>query len=233
MFSLTLPGGKRAFDSLSEQEILGLAISSEEDDARIYLAYADQLRAAYPQSAKVFEDMAEVEHTHRNMLIEMHRDRFGDRIPLIRREHVRGFYERKPDWLRKNLTLDQIREEAMRMEEGAFRFYQAAAQRTSDAGIRKLLGDLAMAEQGHEEIATMLGEKHLSEDAVAAEDETKKRQFVLCAAGPRRPNGRFGLDACANFRSRLRHRKHVVDLSDRFVGLGRCGYIHGLHRSRP
>ncbi|MBX9469637.1 MAG: VIT1/CCC1 transporter family protein [Rhizobium sp.] len=184
MFSLSLSGGKRPFDELSEQEILALAISSEEDDARIYLAYADQLREAYPQSAKVFEDMAEVEHTHRNMLIEMHRDRFGERIPLIRREHVRGFYDRKPDWLRKNLTLDQIREETMQMEEGAYRFYHEAAQHTSDAGIRKLLGDLAMAEQGHEEIATMLGDRHLPEDARATEDETKKRQFILTYVQP-------------------------------------------------
>jgi len=118
------------------------------------------------------------------MLIGMHRDRFGERIPLIRREHVQGFYDRKPDWLRKNLTLDQIRAEALRMEEGAYRFYHEAAQRTSDAATRKLLGDLAMAEQGHEEIATMLGEKHLPEDAVAAEDETKKRQFILTYVQP-------------------------------------------------
>jgi rubrerythrin len=118
MFGLSLSAGKRSFDSLSEQEILGLAISSEEDDARIYLAYADQLRATAPQSAKVFEDMAEVENTHRNMLIEKHREHFGERIPLIRREHVRGFYDRKPDWLRKNLTLDQIRTEAQGMEQG-------------------------------------------------------------------------------------------------------------------
>ena len=184
MFSLSLKGGKRPFNQLSEQEILALAISSEEDDARIYLAYADQLRAQYPQSAKVFEDMAEVEHTHRNMLIEMHRDRFGERIPLIRREHVQGFYDRKPDWLRQNQTLDQIRDEAMRMEEGAYRFYHEAAQHTSDAGIRKLLGDLAMAEQGHEEIATMLGDRHLPEDVRETEDETKKRQFILTYVQP-------------------------------------------------
>ena len=184
MFGLSLSGSKRAFDSLSEQEILGLAISSEEDDARIYLAYADQLRASAPQSAKVFEDMAEVEHTHRNMLIEKHREHFGERIPLIRREHVRGFYERKPDWLRKNLTLDQIRTEAQGMEQGAYRFYIAAAQRTSDAGIRKLLGDLALAEQGHELVAGMLTEKHLTEEAKTEEDDAKKRQFVLTYVQP-------------------------------------------------
>jgi erythrin-vacuolar iron transport family protein len=184
MFGLSLSAGKRSFDSLSEQEILGLAISSEEDDARIYLAYADQLRATAPQSAKVFEDMAEVENTHRNMLIEKHREHFGERIPLIRREHVRGFYDRKPDWLRKNLTLDQIRTEAQGMEQGAYRFYIAAAQRTSDAGIRKLLGDLALAEQGHELVAGMLTEKHLTEEAKSEEDEVKNRQFILTYVQP-------------------------------------------------
>lgn len=175
---------KRSFDSLSEQEILGLAISSEEDDARIYLAYADQLRADFPQSSKVFEDMAEVEHTHRNLLIDMHRDRFGERIPLIRREHVRGFYDRKPDWLRKNQTLEQIRTEAERMEEGAARFYRQAMMRTSDAGIRKLLGDLAVAEEGHGEVAAMLEEKHVSGEARAEEDNTVRRQFILTYIQP-------------------------------------------------
>ncbi|MBO3758662.1 iron exporter MbfA [Ciceribacter sp. L1K22] len=177
-------GSKRPFDSLSEQEILGLAISSEEDDARIYLAYADQLRDAYPGSAKVFEDMAEVEHTHRSMLIDMHRRRFGDRIPLIRREHVRGFYDRKPDWLRQNQSLDQIRSEAELMEEGAARFYREAAKRTSDAETRKLLGDLALAEEGHEETARMLGERHAPEDVRAEEDETSRRQFILTYVQP-------------------------------------------------
>ncbi|WP_454748617.1 iron exporter MbfA [Ciceribacter selenitireducens] len=175
---------KRPFSSLSEQEILALAISSEEDDARIYLAYADQLREQYPQSAKVFEDMAEVEHTHRNQLIDMHRQRFGERIPLIRREHVSDFYDRKPDWLRANQSLDQIRAEAETMEQGAYRFYMAAAQRTTDAQTRKLLGDLALAEQGHEEIASMLGERHTPEDVKAEEDASAHRQFVLTYVQP-------------------------------------------------
>ena len=184
MLARLFSSSKRPFSSLSDQEILALAISSEEDDARIYLAYADQLREQYPQSAKVFEDMAEVEHTHRNQLIEMHRQRFGERIPLIRREHVSGFYERKPDWLRANQSLDQIRAEAETMEQGAYRFYIAAAQRTTDAQTRKLLGDLALAEQGHEEIASMLGERHTPEDVKAEEDASAHRQFVLTYVQP-------------------------------------------------
>ncbi|GEO83753.1 MULTISPECIES: iron exporter MbfA [Alphaproteobacteria] len=184
MLARLLSSSKRSFFSLSEQEILALAISSEEDDARIYLAYADQLRAQYPKSAKVFEDMAEVEHTHRNQLIEMHRQRFGERIPLIRREHVRGFYDRKPDWLRANQSLEQIRAEAETMEQGAFRFYTEAIQRTSDASTRKLLGDLALAEQGHEEIASMLIERHTPEDVKEEENESARRQFVLTYVQP-------------------------------------------------
>ncbi len=184
MLARFFSSSKRPFSSLSEQEILALAISSEEDDARIYLAYADQLREQYPQSAKVFEDMAEVEHTHRNQLIDMHRLRFGERIPLIRREHVSDFYDRKPDWLRANQSLDQIRTEAETMEQGAYRFYIAAAQRTTDAQTRKLLGDLALAEQGHEEIASMLGERHTPEDVKAEEDASAHRQFVLTYVQP-------------------------------------------------
>ncbi|MBW8319948.1 MAG: hypothetical protein K0M49_20305 [Arenimonas sp.] len=184
MLARFFTSSKRPFSSLNDQEILALAISSEEDDARIYLAYADQLREQYPQSAKVFEDMAAVEHTHRNNLIEMHRQRFGERIPLIRREHVNGFYDRKPDWLRANQSLDQIRAEAELMEKGAYRFYLAAAQRTSDAATRKLLGDLALAEQAHEETASMLGERHTPEDVKAEEDQSAHRQFVLTYVQP-------------------------------------------------
>ncbi|AJD39642.1 ferritin-like protein [Rhizobium gallicum bv. gallicum R602sp] len=175
---------KRSFKSLSEQEILALAIASEEDDARIYRAYADQLKAAYPASAQVLEDMAEVENTHRKSLIEIHRERFGERIPLIRREHVQGFYERKPDWLRKNLSLEAVRQEAETMEEQAYRFYVEAAKQTSDASTRQLLGDLALAEQGHEDIARMLGDKHTPEGVKDAEDDTARRQFVLTYVQP-------------------------------------------------
>ncbi|NHT74717.1 rubrerythrin family protein [Rhizobiaceae bacterium CRRU44] len=175
---------RRAFDSLSEQEILALAISSEEDDARIYLAYADHLRAAYPASAKVFEDMATVEHTHRNMLIDMHRRRFGERIPLIRREHVSGFIRQKPDWLQRSLTLDQMRREAEAMERQAQNFYHEAAKRVVDAETRKLLGDLALAEEGHEDIARMLGARHAPKDVKASEDDTARRQFVLTYVQP-------------------------------------------------
>jgi rubrerythrin len=179
-----IPAARRSFDSLTEEEILALAIGAEEEDARIYQAYADNLRGRYPESAKVFEDMAEVEQTHKNMLIEMFRSRFGDRIPLIRREHVRGFYARKPDWLVRNLSLDTIREQAEAMEQQAFRFYTEAAKRVSDASTRRLLGDLALAEQGHEDIARMLEEKHVGEEERSEEDQTAHRQFILTYVQP-------------------------------------------------
>lgn len=184
MLRSLLPRSKRPFASLTEQEILALAISSEEDDARIYRSYADHLRAKFPQSAKVFADMAEVEQAHRNMLIGMHQARFGEFIPLIRREHVSGFYERKPDWLVKNLPLEKIRAQAEEMEQQAIRFYEEAIKHVTDASTRKLLGDLAEAERAHEDIATMLDGKHLSDDAKSEEEQTAKRQFLLTYIQP-------------------------------------------------
>ena len=184
MLTRILPSSRRPFSSLSEEEILALAIASEEEDARIYLGYADGLKGQYPASAKVFEDMAEVEQTHKNLLIEIFRTRFGERIPLIRREHVQGFYARKPVWLRKNLPLETARTEAEAMEQQAARFYREATKRVSDASTRKLLGDLALAEEGHEDIARMLTERHVSEEARGEENETARRQFILTYVQP-------------------------------------------------
>ena len=184
MLSRFFNGGRRDFDSLSEQEILALAISSEEDDARIYLAYADGLREEFPASAKIFEEMAAEENTHRDRLIELHKKRFGDRIPLIRRDHVRGYYERKPDWLVRPLGIEKVRGQAAEMERQAHRFYLAAAQRTEDADTRKLLGELALAESGHESTAKELEAKH-TPDAVREEEEGhERRQFILTYVQP-------------------------------------------------
>lgn len=176
--------GRRPFSSLSEQEILGLAISSEEDDARIYLAYADHLRDAFPASARVFEEMAEEENEHRNRLIARHKERFGDRIPLIRRDHVRGFYQRKPDWLMTTLPVEKIRTMAEEMENQAHRFYLEAARRTSDADTRQLLGDLALAEKGHETLARRLGIEHTPDEVKDEEDASARRQFILTYVQP-------------------------------------------------
>ncbi|MDA7429358.1 rubrerythrin family protein [Primorskyibacter aestuariivivens] len=175
---------RRRFSDLSEQEVLALAISSEEDDAQIYRMYAERLREDFPDSASVFDGMAEEEDGHRQRLIELHRARFGDVIPLIRREHVAGYYARRPVWLVENLGLERIRSEAAAMERDAERFYLEAAKRTSDADTRKLLGDLAAAEAGHQNSAERLEEKHLDGDARDDEEETAKRQFVLTWVQP-------------------------------------------------
>lgn len=175
---------RRRFADLSEQEILALAISSEEDDGRIYRSYADRLRGQYPASAAVFDGMAVEEDGHRQRLIDLHRTRFGEVIPLIRREHVAGFYARRPVWLAETLSLDTIRGEAQAMERAAEDFYSRAAARTTDAATRKLLGDLAAAEASHERHADALEDKHLTEDARSSEDQAAKRQFILTWVQP-------------------------------------------------
>ena len=175
---------RRQFKDLSEQEVLALAISSEEDDARIYRSYAEMLRADFPDSARVFDGMAVEEDGHRQALISAHRIRFGEVIPLIRREHVAGFYARRPVWLMQNLGLERIREEAEVMERDAARFYLEAANRSSDAGTRKLLGDLAAAEAGHESRAATLTAENLDSDSRSDEDRLAHRQFVLTWVQP-------------------------------------------------
>ncbi len=175
---------RRRFADLTDQEVLALAISSEEDDARIYRSYGEQLRADFPASAAVFDGMAQEEDGHRQRLIDLHRMRFGEVIPLIRREHVAGFYARNPVWLTRNLGLDRIRTEAKAMETAARDFYERAAARTPDAATRKLLGDLAAAEAGHERKADHLTDTHLTDDARGTEDGTARRQFVLTWVQP-------------------------------------------------
>ncbi|MDW3118234.1 MAG: ferritin family protein [Roseovarius pacificus] len=181
-----IPGvsSRRRFSDLNEQEILALAISSEEDDAQIYRNYAERLRADYPDTAMVFDGMATEEDSHRRVLIDLHDSRFGGVIPLIRREHVAGFYARRPVWLMENLGIERIRAEAEAMERDAEAFYHKAAQRTADAATRKLLGDLAAAEAGHQDRATELEAEHLDDDARAAEERTAHRQFLLTWVQP-------------------------------------------------
>ena len=182
--SLISYAGKRRFDDLTEQEILALAISSEEEDGQIYSAYAERLRGAFPATAAVFEGMAAEENQHRHRLIEVYQRRFGDFIVPIRREHVAGYYTRRPVWLVTNLDLDTIRREASDMERQAHDFYVTAAGRSTDAATRKLLGDLAAAEAGHEAKAEHLEEKHLGDGQREEEDFAARRQFVLTWVQP-------------------------------------------------
>lgn len=184
MFARFLNFRKRRFDSLSEQEILALAISSEEDDGRIYQTYADGLKQDFPDTAKIFSEMAEEENEHRRWLIELHQKKFGDVIPLIRREHVRGFYERKPLWLVKPYGISEIRKQAAEMEAQACRFYSAAAKQTSDAAIRKLMGDLARAEAAHISTAMSAEKAHTPQSVKDEEQAAEHKQFVLTYVQP-------------------------------------------------
>ena len=181
-----IPGfpSRRRFADLTEQEVLALAISSEEDDARIYRTYAERLRADYPASALVFDGMAVEEDGHRQRLIDLHVLRFGTVIPLLRREHVAGFYARRPIWLTENLGLERIREEARAMEHQAAEFYHRAASVAQDANTRKLLGDLAAAETAHETHAEGLEAQHLDPASREGEDKAAHRQFILTWVQP-------------------------------------------------
>jgi erythrin-vacuolar iron transport family protein len=169
----------KQFGELSEREILALAITMEEQDARIYRDYADGLSESFPASAQVFLGMAAEEDEHRRWLIELYRERFGEHIPLIRTEDVRGLMRHKPLWLVRPLGLDAVRQQAETIEQEARRFYERAQSRATHAATRKLLGDLAAAEQGHVAAADKLGEKHLTRTAREEEEATRQRLFVL------------------------------------------------------
>jgi rubrerythrin len=167
------------FSDLTEREILAIAIASEEEDSRIYLSFAEELTESYPATSKVFQEMAAEEDGHRRQLLEMYQGRFGQNLPAIRREDVRGFLSRRPTWLIKNLPLETIRSQAEAMETDAQRFYVKAAGASQDVGVRKLLGDLAIVEKGHGEKASALSEAILTESARNAEGKTAHRFFVL------------------------------------------------------
>jgi rubrerythrin len=174
----------KQFSELSEREILALAISLEEQHARIYRDYADGLAGNFPASAKVFLGMAEEEDEHRRWLIDTYRQRFGEHIPLVRPEDIRGFARHKPLWLLRPLGLDAVRRQAETIELETRLFYERAQTRATDAGIRKLLGDLAAAERGHESLAAKLGEQNLNRTAREEEEATRQRLFVLQVVQP-------------------------------------------------
>jgi rubrerythrin len=169
----------KAFSDLTEREILAVAIAGEEEDSRIYLAFAEDLAERYPDSAQLFTEMAQQEKGHRHMLLRMYEERFGSDLPPIRRSDVKGFIKRRPIWLTRNLPLDRVRKEAETMEFEAQRFYERAAERATDVRIRKLLSDLAEFEKRHERRAAQLTDKILTPDARSEEDHTARRMFVL------------------------------------------------------
>lgn len=170
---------KKNFKDLTEQEILALAIQLEEEDSRVYADFAEGLRADYPATAKVFEDMQAEESRHRQSLIEMHRKRFGEHIPLIRRQDVKGFVERRPVWLVRPLGISTVRKQVEIMELETRRFYERALKKISDASTRKLIGDLAEVERQHSDFADSLEERHLAAEARKGEEQSQRRLFVL------------------------------------------------------
>ena len=174
----------RNFTDLDEKEILALAISSEEEDGRIYADFADSLREEFPDSAQVFHDMAAEESEHRRMLIDTYVEKFGNHIPLVRRQDVRGSVVRRPAWQVRPLGIDAVRRQARQMEVDASRFYTEAASRTSDAGVRKLLGDLAAAEVEHQHTAGAIEAKRLPGDKRVSEDEDARKRFILQIVQP-------------------------------------------------
>jgi rubrerythrin len=171
----------KRFADLSEQEVLALAITNEEEDSRIYRDFAEGLRQQFPASARVFDEMAEEEIGHRRRLFTLYQERFGDYLPLIRRHDVRDFlpHKSKPLWLMRPLRLDEVRKFAEQMEAQAERFYRKAADNTRDIPVRQLLLELAEAEAGHESLAHKLAETVLDAPARAREDENARRLFVL------------------------------------------------------
>jgi erythrin-vacuolar iron transport family protein len=165
----------RRFDSLSEKEILALAISQEEEDARIFDDFADALKDNYPEQSRKFTQLRQEEDGHRHRLLDVYRGRFGDHVPLIRRQDVRGFVRRRPIWLMRPLTLKAARKQAELMELETKQFYEVAARRTTDAGVRQLLGDLAEEERHHATAAQRMANEVVSEE----ESDRQQRLFVL------------------------------------------------------
>ncbi len=174
----------RNFDELSEKEVLALAIGNEEEDGRIYADFAEGLRTDYPATAKVFSEMAAEEGDHRRRLLDLYREKFGEHIPLVRRQDVRGFIQHPPVWQSRTLGIDTVRQQAQVMEAEAQRFYHRAAARSTDASIRKLLGDLAEIEAQHEHTADRLVAQNVPENVRHEEAEAQRRMFVLRVIQP-------------------------------------------------
>jgi rubrerythrin len=172
------------FRDLDEREILALAIALEEEDGRIYGDFAEGLRESFPATARIFEQMQEQESSHRARLIATFRQRFGDHIPLIRRNDVKGFVQRRPVWLVRPLGINVVRRQAESMELETRRFYERAAQRVSDAATRKLLGDLAIEEGRHQAAAEALERQILTPEARGEEEAAHRRLFVLQIVQP-------------------------------------------------
>ncbi|MGA2230164.1 MAG: iron exporter MbfA [Tepidisphaeraceae bacterium] len=174
----------RTFESLSESELLALAIWQEEEDSRIYAEFAAHLAGTYPSSAEIFQRMKAEELGHQQRLTQMYHEKFGQHIPLIRRQDVRGFVRRRPVWLAKQMGLDTVRKQAESMEAETYRYYMRAADRSADPRVKALLTDLAAAESGHEHLAESMSREKLTPEKRKEEDTARKRLFVLQVVQP-------------------------------------------------
>lgn len=179
----TLIGMARKFKDLSEREILALAISLEEEDGRVYADFAEGLRETYPATAQLFDNMGAEESEHRASLFETYRTRFGEHIPLIRREDVQGFIRRRPMWLTRPLKISDARKQAELMEMETRQFYRKAIGQVTDASIRKLLGDLEEIERKHQVAAEAMSE-NMGASVKKTEEEAQRRLFVLQIVQP-------------------------------------------------
>jgi len=219
----------KKFKELSAREILALAVSLEEEDGRIYADFSDGLRETYPDTAKIFDEMREEESQHRASLIDIYRQRFGEHIPLIRRQDVKGFVQRRPVWLVQPLHINEVRKQVEVMELETRRFYERAIQQVSDAGIRKLLGDLAEVERRHYATAESLQES-ITPVVQKKEEEARRRLFVLQIVQPGLAGlmDGSGFHAGPGFCRRVRNQEHLGRIPGRIGGFGRSGHFNGF-----
>src|ERR1051326_8939668 len=229
----------RSFESLSEQEILALAIALEEEDERVYADFVEAFRKDFPGTASMFDGMREEESAHRRRLIELYRSKFGEHIPLIRRGDVKGLVSRKPIWLMQPLRPDAARRQAATLEVETRIFYEKAASRTQDASIRQLLNDLAQEEREHEHRAEELGRGKLDETTRSEEEQASRRLFVLQIVQP----GLAGLmDRSVSTLAPVftaafaRHESHLAFLVGLAASVGAgisMGFAEALGRGQP
>ena len=224
----------KSFSDLTEQEIIALAISSEDDDARAYSGFANALMETYPASAKVFMEMSEEEHQHRRWLTDLYQKKFGDFIPLIRRSEINGFVKHKPAWMIGKLNIEAMRQRAEVIELENYRFYKQAAAHSKDPQVAKLLNQLAEAEKGHESLAARLGDKHLTADVKIEEGRNQAPPLPAAGhpAGPCGADGRLGFHAGAAVCGGLCHGKYLGNFSGGHGSLGGGRHFHGAGR-RP
>jgi erythrin-vacuolar iron transport family protein len=169
----------RTFKSLSEKEILALAISLEEEDARLYDDFAEGLKDRHPAEAEQFRRLRVQEDDHRHRLLDLYQQKFGEHIPLIRRQDIKGFVHRQAAWRGAPLELNDVRSKTQLMEAETRQFYESAIHKSNDASVRQLLGDLAEEERKHEQLADGLGDTN-----AATEADARKRLFVLQVIQP-------------------------------------------------